>query len=115
MAKHKSITNLPTPSPAPPSSPRLAAQLLVVKGELVVVGACVLGFTMATSWLITGSDLRGKERPFLHRPRRGRAGSTDTASTVTTRRLGAILRGTAIKLEENKNAISERKHCETAR
>jgi hypothetical protein len=59
VAKHKTVTHLPS-APASASAPRLAAQLLTVAGELVIVAACVLGLVTAGRWLIAGADLRGR-------------------------------------------------------
>jgi hypothetical protein len=52
MAKHKSITHLPPPAPAP----RLIAQLFVIVGELSAAGLCVIGIMTVVSWLLDGHD-----------------------------------------------------------
>jgi hypothetical protein len=59
MAKHKTVTHLPSPSLPSIPAPRLAAQLFVALGELVAVGLCVVGLVTVVSWLITG-DARNK-------------------------------------------------------
>jgi len=56
MAKHKTVTHLPAPAPPAPA-PRLLAQLLVVLGELVVVGVFLLGLLTAGAWLLAGLDV----------------------------------------------------------
>jgi hypothetical protein len=68
MAKHKTITHLPPPAAPPPAAPRLAIQLLVLMGEVAVIGAAVLGFVTATSWLLAGAELRSRSAP-AHPPR----------------------------------------------
>jgi hypothetical protein len=57
MAKRKTVTHLPAPRPA---APRLAAQVLTVAGEFVIVAACVLGLVTAGSWPVTGYDMHGR-------------------------------------------------------
>jgi hypothetical protein len=64
LAKHKTVTHLPTaPPPAPPPTPRLAVQLLTVMGELIVVAARILGFVTAAGWLLAGAGLRSRNVP----------------------------------------------------
>jgi hypothetical protein len=70
VAKHKTVTHLPpsAPPPSPAPAPRLVAQLLTAAGDLVVLGACVLGFVTAVGWLIAGAELRSRSAP-AHPPR----------------------------------------------
>jgi hypothetical protein len=59
MAKHKTVTHLP----APPSSPRLAAQLVTAAGELIVVGLAVVGIVVVFNWLMDSPDVRRRLAP----------------------------------------------------
>jgi hypothetical protein len=56
VAKHKTVTHLP----APPSSPRLAGQLVTAAGELLVIAAAILGIVVAVIWLRDGYDLHNR-------------------------------------------------------
>jgi hypothetical protein len=60
MAKHKTVTHLPSPSLPSTPAPRLAAQLFVALGELVAVGLCAVGLVTVVSLLIAGPDARHK-------------------------------------------------------
>jgi hypothetical protein len=61
MAKYKTVTHLPAP-PAPPA-PRLAVQLLVIMGEVAVIGAAILGFMTVGRWvLLADTDMRREAR-----------------------------------------------------
>jgi hypothetical protein len=69
MAKHKSVTHLPPPTPAPTPAPRLAVQLFVAVGELLAIGLCVIGIVTVVSWLFVATDVHSKATRQHYPPR----------------------------------------------
>jgi hypothetical protein len=72
MAKHKSIkrTHLQASEPPPPSAPRLAAQLLVAMGELLVFAVCIVGIVTVATWILVGVEVRNRTAAQQQRGRR---------------------------------------------